>query len=390
MTSDRLKIAYLCDISPLDRNPYSGGNTRIFEALKKHAGDVTILSNTWHVAEPLRRLIHASPERINLRARWRTHLLLSRIVASGVRRELANGQYDVLFGAYSFQSMHRVVPPYPMVKVFTSDATHTTYRNSEIGNFHKSSKAGRMLDAWVERCENRTFHAADLLLWPSSWMKQLADARYGLSDQNSHWVPWGANLMAPPPHVTPTELSRSRPVRLLLIGRNWFAKGGPIAFDTMQMLRARGIDARLTVIGSTPPDFHRNEFVTVHHHLDKADPAQFAVFEQALATAHFVVMPSYESYGFVFCEASAYGVPSLCLRVGGVPIRDGVNGHALPIGSGPAEYSAMIERYLDAPESYRDLCVSTRREFDERLNWDAWGKHTAALLQQAVARKRQH
>lgn len=389
MTAGRLKIAYLCDISPLHRNPYSGGNTRIYEALAKHAGDVTILPNTWYGAEPLRRLIHASPERINMRARWRAHLMLARIISAGVRRELAKGQYDVLFGAYSFQSMYRVATPYPMVKVFTSDATQTTYRNSEIGNFHKSSKVGRILDDWIERCENRTFQSTDLQLWPSSWLKQLADARYGLTDKTSHWIPWGANLTAPTPRVTPTEISRNGPVRLLLIGRNWFAKGGPMAFDTMQLLRERGVDARLTVIGSVPPDFHRNEFVTVHRHLDKAVPEQLAVFEQALDKAHFIVMPSYESYGFVFCEASAYGVPSLCLRVGGVPIRDGVNGHALPIGSGPAEFAAMVERYLDQPDSYWNLCLSTRQEFDERLNWDAWGKHTAKLLQEAVARKRQ-
>ena len=99
MSEQRLKIAYLCDISPLNRNLYSGGNARIYDALRKHAGDVTILPNTWGTAEPVRRLVHAMPEAVNLRARWRTHLALSRLVGAGIRRELMKDRYDVLFGA---------------------------------------------------------------------------------------------------------------------------------------------------------------------------------------------------------------------------------------------------------------------------------------------------
>ncbi|MDU8914137.1 glycosyltransferase family 4 protein [Aestuariicoccus sp. MJ-SS9] len=380
-----LRIAYLCDFSPLNRNLYSGGNARIYDALRQHAGEVTILPQSWHAAEPLRRLMHAMPEGINLRARWRLHLALAPLIARGVSRELARGRYDVLFGAYSFHSLYRVKPPYPMVTAFTSDATQTVYRNSEIGNWHKSYlRAGRLLDDWIERCETRVLQNADLLLWPSQWLKDAADRRYGLTDETSKLVPWGANLNTPAPRITPTKISRQGPVRLLLIGRNWFAKGGPIAFDTMTALRANGIDARLTVIGCKPPKFHRTEHVTVLGALDKAVPDQLALFEKTFDNAHFLIQPSYESYGFAFCEASAYGVPSLCLRVGGVPIREGVNGHALPLGSTPADFAAVIERYLDDPAGYWVLGQSTRREFEDRLNWDSWGRRTAALLHDKV------
>ncbi|KMK65659.1 glycosyltransferase [Puniceibacterium sp. IMCC21224] len=384
----RLRVAYLCDISPLNRNLYSGGNARIHAALQEHVGDVTILSNSWHLAEPARRLLHAMPTAINMRARWRMHLALGRLIAAGVRRELAQGEYDVLFGAYSFQSMHRLKLPYPMVQVFSSDATQSTYRESEIGAFHKSYVSlSRRLDPWIQRCEERVFQSCDLLLWPSEWLKNKADAMYGLTDATSKHVSWGANLSTPAPRITPTTISRDGPVRLLLIGRDWFAKGGPLAFDTMKALRDRGIDARLTVIGSQPPDFHLNEFVTVHRHLDKAEPDQLKTFEAALDQAHFLVMPSYESFGFVFCEASAYGVPSLCLRVGGVPIRDGVNGHALPQGAGVTEFADLIFGYLDTPAAYWALSQSTRAEFEQRLNWDSFGRRTAALIHQARVAK---
>ena len=388
MCSKSLRIAYLCDQSPLDRNLYSGGNARMYDALCKHAGDVTILGKSWHAAEPFRRLIEAAPESVNLRARWRAHLALARLIARGVRAELAAGDFDVVFGAYSFQSLFRLAAPKHLVTAFTSDATQTIYRTSEIGKaFESQFPGGRVLDGWIESCEQAVFQSCDLLFWPSSWLRDAAVERYALDPKHNHMIPWGANIERPP---TPgiREISETAPARLLLIGRDWFAKGGPLAFETMMALRARGVDAMLTVIGCVPPEFHVNDWVTVHPSLDKSVPEQMSQFNDALAPAHFMVQPSYESYGFAFCEASAHGLPSLCFQVGGVPVFDGRNGHTLPTGSPATDFASIISWYLRDPEAYAALALRTREEYETRLNWDAWGRSVAGLLNQEVARKR--
>ncbi|SMX31707.1 glycosyltransferase family 4 protein [Maliponia aquimaris] len=382
-----LRIAYLCDLSPLDRSLYSGGNARIHDALQEHAGEVTVLPRRWGLAEPVRRLIRAMPESVALRARWRAHFALRRVIASAVHRHLAEGGFDVLFGAYALHAMAGLRAPEGMVTAYTSDATQTVYRLSEVGQAHGRHFAlGHLLDDWVERRERATLRRMDLLLWPSSWLQDAAEERYGLDPARSHMVPWGANIRTPP-SAGPRTLTPGGPIDLLVVGRNWHAKGGPVAFYTMQVLRARGVDARLTVIGCLPPDNHRNAHVTVHRQLNKAVPGELAIFEAALKAAHFMVMPSFESYGFAFCEAAAYGLPALCLRVGGVPVRDGLTGHALPPGADAEDFAAQIQGYLADPAAYSRLSLSARREFEARLNWDAWGSATADLLHEAVARK---
>ncbi|MBS0123521.1 glycosyltransferase family 4 protein [Thetidibacter halocola] len=383
-----LKIAYLCDHSPLDRNLYSGGNARIHDALCRHAGKVTILPNTWYAAQPIRRLIEAMPDAVNLRLRWRAHLALAPIITHGLQAELARGGYDVLFCAYSLWSLHKLDAPEGMVTAFTSDTTQTVFQASELGRVHgKGFRLTRPLDAWVERCERQALRRADLILWPSHWQRMRAEARYGLSPETALRVPWGANLDRVP-SAPPRSIEPDGPLRLLLVGRDWWAKGGPLAFATMQALRTQGVDARLTVIGCTPPEFHRDAYVTVHPQLDKAVPAELATFNKTFGCAHFLVQPSYESYGFAFCEASAHGLPSLCLKVGGVPVLDGVNGHLLPADAKAQDFAAVIQRYRAAPDSYAALCRSTREKYETRLNWDAWGAEVAGLLQEAVARKR--
>ncbi|WP_245216557.1 glycosyltransferase family 4 protein [Sagittula salina] len=382
-----LRLAFLSDMDPRDRNIYSGGLARMFDALGHHVDDITVMPRDWGTAEPLRRAILHTPVGVNMRLRWRAHYALGRITARRVEQALPG--HDVLFGAYALHALSHLAVPEGMVTAFTSDAVQTVYRESAIGGAYNGRALGRMLDGWVERQERAVLRRLDVALWPSEWLRGLVDARYGMPAGVGQVVEWGAN-MAPPPPPDPEwlRLDSEGPVNLLVIGRDWFAKGGPLAFATFQALRAQGVDARLTVIGCTPPRMHRSAHVTVHRQLDKSVPEELGLFEAALARAHFLVQPSRESYGFAFCEASAWGVPSLCLSIGGVPVIEGRNGHALPPGATADDFAAIVRRYRADPSAYRRLSRSTRAVFEERLNWDAWARRSVAYLETAVAAQR--
>ena len=159
-----------------------------------------------------------------------------------------------------------------------------------------------------------------------------------------------------------------------------------VQLRTMQTLRTRGVDARLTVIGATPPALHGNENVTLLGPLDKGRPEEERLFHRTLASAHFLIQPSFESYGFAFCEAAAYGLPSLCLDIGGVPVRDGVTGHPLPAGAAPSDFADVVMRHLADPAGYAALRASSRTAFESSLNWDAWAKSAIALMASRLKR----
>ncbi|MDO6730170.1 glycosyltransferase family 4 protein [Marinovum sp. 2_MG-2023] len=377
----RRKIAYLCDLSPHDPLTYSGGNARIFNALQEHVGDVTPLDPGWGRIDCLRRLILAMPKAVSIRLLWRVQLALSSLIAPAIQKQLARGRFDVLVGAYSFHSFAALKLPPGVFSVYTADATPTTYKRSVVGqSFDRYLRISRLLDPMIMRVERRVFRNLNLMIWPTEWLKSGADGLYELKPDRSIVVPWGGNVTDPVPSDVPPALSRGTQVRFVLVGRDWWAKGGPLVFETLVELRARGIDAVLDVIGATPPREHIADFVTVHGVLDKSLPNEMATFEAVMRRSHFLFQPSLESYGFAFCEASAYGLPSLCLRIGGVPVREGVNGHALPYGSGPEGFLNRIETYLENPKSYEALRRSARKEYEDRLNWDAWGRRVDAIL----------
>jgi len=381
----RLKIAYLCDQDPKDPHTYSGGNARLYNTLQAHVGDVHVLNQSWYWVEPIHWLIKKMPLAIVMRAQWRLHLAFAPIIARGVRKQLAKGEFDVLFGIYSFHSLYKLRPPKDILTVYTSDATPTAYKNSVIGeSFGSFWSISRRLDPLILNVEKDVFQKTDLMFWPSQWLKDEADRLYGLSDDNSLHVSWGANIVSPDAETAPLPLIKDRPIELLMIGRNWHAKGGPASFEIMQILRKKGLDARLTVIGCTPPEECRSGHMTVHPNLDKSIPEQLAIFTDALRSAHFFVMPSFESFGFAFCEASAYGLPSLCYRIGGVPVRDGINGHAFAVGNDTACFAAKILHYLEHPDDYATLRQNCRKEFEDRLNWRVWGQKVLHHIKQAL------
>jgi len=383
-----LKIAYLCDMDPHLSWTYSGGNQRIFNALQEHVGEVTYLDPSWGMAEPVRKLIHKLPESLNLRLRWRAHYLLSGLIAKNVERQLRAGHYDAVFGVYSLNAMARVRVPDTMVRAFTSDATQSSYRASEIGaGFGSFFKPARLLDRWVQAHETRCLQANNLNFWPSDWQKTQADQTYALSDEDSQVVPWGANISTPERDTLHLDLPMQSEVRLLLVGRDWFAKGGPFVLEVLQKLRALGVNARLSVIGATLPPNDMGDHVDVYPNLDKSKPEDLATFERLFKTSHLMVQPSLESYGFAFCEASAFALPSLCLNRGGIPVWDGINGHALPVGSSPQEFAELIQTYIKAPKEYQSLRHSTRRCFEEKLNWQAWGREVKRNLLAVRAEK---
>lgn len=381
METKRLKIAYLCETHPKYQWAHSGGNSRMYQALQKHVGDVTVLSNSWGAMEWLRLLIQKMPSDVALRLKFRMHMLFSRLIARKVMKELKRDHFDVLFCTYGFFCLLNVKKPYPLLTVFTSDASYTAYKKSEVGAaFDSYFSFSRLFDPLIFNLEKKVYSRTDLLLWPSQWMVDAASNLYALPKEKSALIHWGAGMEAPPS----TELMLDNPIKdtikLLLVGRDWFPKGGPMVCEVLKELVDRGINAHLTVVGCEVPEFHLHKNMTVYRQLSKENPEELELFISLYRESHFFVMPSFEAYGFAFCEASAYGLPSLCLKVGGVPIVEGKNGHAFQVGATAKDFADKIQAYMDNVDDYASLRKKTRMYFEKNLHWDAWGQHVLAEI----------
>ena len=224
---------------------------------------------------------------------------------------------------------------------------------------------------------------------PPAGRRDSAIADYGADPDRIRVIPYGANLREIPDDPGVRDVAPDAPCRLLLVGANWAIKGGEIALDTLAALQARGIAAELTVVGSAPATPREMSGLTFIPFLDKSRAEDRARLDALYRAADFFILPSRcECYGIVFCEAAAYGVPSLASRTGGIPevVREGETGHTLPLSADGDAYADRIAALRADRESYRALRAS-RRAFESRLNWDRWGLAAAEAVREMLRRR---
>jgi glycosyltransferase involved in cell wall biosynthesis len=231
-------------------------------------------------------------------------------------------------------------------------------------------------------------HTAHCML-SSEWNKNSAVNDYGIDANKISVVPCGANLDAIP-SVTNLNMEASGKCRLLFLGVEWERKGGDIALETFRQLKQKGANPHLHIIGCMPPhDLSVEENITVIPFLDKNNTEDFKRLNKIFQQTDFLLLPTRaECAGVVFSEASAYGIPSITTNTGGVSsyVQDGINGYALSFDAGADIYAQKIEQLVLDPQAMRNLKLSARKCYEEKLNWDLWGHQFQQIAERLIKR----
>ena len=184
--------------------------------------------------------------------------------------------------------------------------------------------------------------------------------------------------------ITFTKPYQGGPLNILFSGVRWVNKGGEVAFETVRLLRERGLDARLTVVGppKKPSAIADQDYVRFIGFLDKNSQEDYRRYIELYKQSHIFLLPTrMECAGVVFCEASAFGLPCYTYLTGGTGsyVVDGYNGRALPLSKGAEDFANTIISDLNSNRYtlYRSNALRHHREF---LSWEAWGKRFAAIV----------
>lgn len=379
--NDRIKIALLTTGDPTDRRSWSGIDYYMSQALQKHCGDVYYLGplNPW-LRLTFGKIINKSTSLIMKRHYAYLHsFLLAKGYAMRIRRMLAGSPMDLLFVPSAAPTAAFLDTKTPMAYLSgTTFALMKSYYPQFSSLLQLSVKEGHAI-------EQSVIDKSSVLLYPTEWPARSAVDDYGADPSKIHIVPYGANLDKEdlPDEADMLGSRKSDRCKLLFVGVDWQRKGGPIAYEALLRLLNSGIDAELTVCGCVPPRQFMHDRMKVIPFLDKNDPNQRHEMGELFLHSDFLLVPTRsECFGVVFCEASAFGLPSVTTHTGGVPgvVVDGENGHMLPLNAGGNEYAELIAEIYQDKARYTELVRSSRRAFDDRLNWDAWGSKVGKAL----------
>lgn len=348
-----MKIAYLSNYSPLDVSRWSGTPCNVFRALSKIHEVIWIGKNIvdglrWH------HILMGSKENffpenyIEEEGRY-----LSSIINAG-------GYDIVITSTYHFCAKLDVEIPI----IFYGDLTYDIYKT-----YFRSQ--GIKYDRLASYTENLSLKRIDAIIYPSAWIARHAIRTYGIDWRKVHVVEFGANIETPPVLTMPNEDI----CNIVFVGRSWKHKGGDVAYGAYCNLKHNGFACRLTIVGATPPFSITDPDVTVYPWLDKSNSKDVCVYNRILQESHFLLLPTkFDAFGIALCEANAYGTPCISTLVGGVGqvIKDGVNGYLLYPSSRPEEYGKKIQEVFNDKEMYHKLRLTSRKEYEKRLNWGVW------------------
>jgi len=387
MEQRRIQIAMLTANTLDDRKRSSWGGTvdRITQTLQQHCGDVHHIGAIRSRQKLVGKVINKATKLLLKKNYLYNHTFgLAKSYAKTAGPRLTERPYDVIIAPSGGTETAFLETDIPIVLI--EDANFSLLQNYYAEYSNLLQRSAYMTD----KLEQLAVQRAGMILHPSPWAVEGTVKTYQADPEKVHFVPFGANFGTPPPLEVVQRKKRSDTCRLLFIGVDWVRKGGEIAFETLLELEKLGVEAELIILACTPPERFKHERMQVIPYLDKRIESERQRFEELFETSDFLFLPTRsECYGMVFCEASAYGLPSITTDTGGVcgAVTNGENGFRLPLEARGREYAELIARVYKDEAGYMDLVQSSRAAFDARLNWDAWGKTVTGLIEEMLERK---
>ena len=365
-----MRIVYVSNNNPFNINNWSGTPHHLISALRKHheivwIGGGVINGASWH-----HRFLH-NHKRFNV-------LDYIPDICRMVSDDINCNNFDAVISA-----------TYSMCSELDIDIPLIAFCDLTYSLCTKYLK--RSVPQMKDRCmreEEKFLRSAGAVIYSSDFARKSAISDYNIPSDKISVIDFGANIPEP---VDVEVSSFSRDIcKLTFVGRNWEKKGGPKVLEAFRLLKRQGFPCELTIIGCKPPIEINDEGLEVIPWLDKSNIADLVRYDIILRNSHFMVLPTvFDAYGIVFCEASAYGVPSIAANVGGVsqPICDGKNGYLLSPDATPQDYADKIRDTFMDEKKYCQLRQSSRLEYETRLNWDRWADKVTGIIEGLVEKK---
>lgn len=362
-----MRIAYLSDYSPENINIWSGTPYHIFHALKNNhdvewIGGGLISGAKWH---------HIFVDNYHSFHVENYTKEIGRLLSERINR----GNFDIVITCtYHFCIELKISIPI----IYFSDITFNEFEPWLKNNDPKYPDICR-------KTERQCLEKVSAIIYPTEWAKKCAIKNYQIDCNKIHVIEFGANI--PSPQNVLNCIKDNESCELVFIGRDPKRKGLNKALETFSILKQLGFACNLTVVGCPLPQKIQCQNVRVYPFLDKEKAEDMLIFDQIMRKTHFLILPTeFDAFGIVFCEASAYGIPSITTDVAGVsqPVRNGVNGFVLPSAAKAEDYAHIIQKTFCNKKLYNQLCYQARHEFDTRLNWQRWCNRITSLSEKLI------
>jgi glycosyltransferase involved in cell wall biosynthesis len=311
-------------------------------------------------------LASARPSKQRWREAFHKNLWAFKQRSAIARRAVAAraGEVDVALqhGAI-FHAHHAGGPP---VVIYTDFTYRLAQREDSWRNPFTSAAASEQWNA----LEHEAYHRAALVLTRSDHARQSLLDEYAMDPARVITVGGGVNF-DPLPAAAPLEPAP----RVLFIGKDFERKGGDLLLEAFRRARARVPNAELLVV-TAQEDVAGPGVRRIAPTYDRA-----AISDLYRSSSVFAMPSRCETWGDVFLEAMAYGLPCVATTADAMPeiVQHGVTG----LLSAPGDVDALatsLTTLLSNEGLRQQMGAMGRARVAERFTWG----HTAERIVTAI------
>lgn len=367
-------FAYLDGANPNDKRSWSGIPYNLVQQLKRFY-DVDAIWLQESFAEKAYCLAYKMFWRLlGKHNDPRFSTFYARLKGRQVSKILSAKQYDcVFFRGSNLAAYAKTAIP---TRVYFSDACFHQMVDYYIFHLTESNIAEG------NEVQRRAMEVCNVNVFASNWAMKDAIDFYQIPKQTCHLGYFGAS-------VDTTEFKKqshnSNLVNLLFVGVEWERKGGEIAVECTKLLNQKDPSKKyvLHFVGCNPPYEIKDENIKFYGFLNRNIPEQAQQMISLREQADLFILPTRaECAGIVFCESSAYGIPSITFDTGGIGdyVLNGENGYRLPMGSTADDFANKILDILSDTGKLEYMQKKSVEMYKERMNWDALGDRFKELI----------
>lgn len=371
----KIRIAFVTSSSPKDKKSWSGIYYQMFKSLENKVEKVDCIGPiSIFFMKPLAVINKLTRFFLRKGYNHKNGIILSFIHSKIIQFRLKGKEYDYIFAPAASTEIAFLNTKIPII--YCSDSSFgqlNEYYDTYSNLFKFSIKESNYI-------EHKAISNATIFTYPSKWAANYIVNNYRLN-ANVKVIPFGANIETDLLSFEPKIIDKFKKINILFLGVDWYRKGGEIVYETFLKLLEKGYNIELTICGCIPPVSHKN--ITVIPFLDKNKASDLNKFNSLLQATHFLFLPSKaECFGIVFCEASAFGVPSITRNTGGIndAVHNGVNGYCLEENAKASDYFEVFQKLIENEKEYKKLSLSSRALYEEKLNWDKWATSLIGLM----------
>jgi glycosyltransferase involved in cell wall biosynthesis len=355
---------------PKDPDSGSGVNFQAYESLRTWVDEIKIAGPFKSKLTLFERSLQKAYNLLSKKRFIKFYPSYVKYSNEAVQKIMDEFKPDIIFSKASIPLVNVKLPvPY----VYLSDSTIKWTKE----NWPQFSRLGMEI---MERWEGKVIKKATHIITFCEANANILKAYYHKPDEQITVHPIPSALPQELSSFEDNPLSKSNPVKLLLVGKEYQRKGVDIAIKAAQILNDQGIPTQLRIVGQDGDESENVKFMGLY---SKNVPAELQAYIDNYRWAHFMIFPTrFDAAAIVPSEAAAFGVPTITNRVGGLgtTVEDGVSGIVLKKHSPAGAYAETVKDYLENPDAYQALRTSTFQRYQEKLNWYAFGQQLRKII----------